>query len=203
MLRRNKQRHRNTATGSLPLFAETDRPGEPFADFYDEMAPTVLGFFARRVRDPQLAFDLTAETFVKAFEKRSGFRGHTEEQAAAWLWAIARNELAMFSRSNKAARAALERVGIAPPALTDDDLQKVEELGANEEAREQVRAALDELPPDQREVVRLRYVDELTYSEIAQALGVSNDVVRARASRGLRRLKDSEKLRAAVQVLDP
>ena len=117
-----------------------------FADFYDQMAPAVLGFFARRVRDPQLAFDLTAETFVKAFEKRFGFRGSTGEQAAAWLFAIARNELAMYSRSNKAARAALERVGIAPHALADDDLQKVEELGATEEAREQVRAALDELP---------------------------------------------------------
>ena len=188
--------------GSPGLFAETDAPREPFADFYDQMAPTVLGFFARRVRDPQLAFDLTAETFVKAFEKRFAFRGSSEEQAAAWLFAIARNELAMYSRSNKAARAALERVGIAPHALADDDLRKVEELGATEEAREQVRAALDDLPPDQREVVRLRYVDELTYPEIAATLGVSNDVVRARASRGLRRLKASEQFRAAVQVLD-
>ena len=167
------------------------------------MAPAVLGFLARRVRDPQLAFDLTAETFAKAFEKRLAFRGSTEEQAAAWLFAIARNELAMYSRSNKAAQAAMARVGIEPQALADDDLRKVEELGATEAAREQVRAALAELPPDQREVVKLRYVDELTYAEIAQALGVSNEVVRARASRGLRRLKDSEKLRTAVQVLDP
>jgi RNA polymerase sigma-70 factor (ECF subfamily) len=202
VLRRNKQRHRNTATGSFPLFAETEGPAEPFADFYDHMASAVLGFFARRVRDPQLAFDLTAETFAKAFEKRLTFRGASEGEAASWLWSIARNELAMYSRSKKVERAALERVGIAPRALTDDDLQKVEDLGATEEAREQVRAALAELPPDQREVVRLRYVDELSYHEIAAALGVSHDVVRARASRGLRRLKDSEQLRAAVQVLD-
>jgi len=167
------------------------------------MASGVLGFFARRVREPQVAFDLTAETFAKAFENRFAFRGSTEEQAASWLFAIARNELAMYSRSNKVAQAAMARVGLASHALADDDLQRVDELGATEEAREHVRAALAALPPDQREVVRLRYVDELSYPEIAQALGVSNDVVRARASRGLRRLKVSEELRAAVQVLDP
>jgi RNA polymerase sigma-70 factor (ECF subfamily) len=187
--------------GPCGLFDDSG-DGEPFADFYDHMAPSVLGFFARRLHDPQLAFDLTAETFAKAYEKRASFRGTSEGEAASWLWTIARNEFGMYLRSKKVEVAAMARIGLEPPALTDDDLQKVEELGATEEAREQVRSALADLPPDQREVVRLRYVDELTYPEIAETLGVSNDVVRARASRGLRQLKASEKLRAAVQVLD-
>ena len=138
--------------GSPGLFAETTRRVSRSPTSTTRWLQP-FGLLRTARPDPQLAFDLTAETFVKAFEKRFAFRGSSEEQAAAWLFAIARNELAMYSRSNKAARAALERVGIAPHALADDDLRKVEELGATEEAREQVRAALDDLPPDQREVV--------------------------------------------------
>jgi RNA polymerase sigma factor (sigma-70 family) len=53
--------------------------------------------------------------------------------------------------------------------------------------------ALGALPPDQRRAVELRVVDELGYGEIASALAVSEDVVRARVSRGLR---------AMAQLLD-
>jgi RNA polymerase sigma-70 factor (ECF subfamily) len=51
-----------------------------------------------------------------------------------------------------------------------------------------VAAALGELRPDQREALRLRVIEGKSYSEIAGALGCSEDVVRARVSRGLRRL---------------
>jgi RNA polymerase sigma-70 factor, ECF subfamily len=166
------------------------------------MAPAVLHFFAKRTRDSERAFDLTAETFAKAFEKRRDFRGHSDEQAAAWLWSIARNELARFSRTRKVELAALARLGLERPDPTDEELRAIEELTAVEDIREHVEDALAVLPLDQREVIRLRVVDELSYIEIARALGVSCDVVRARASRGLRTLRASEHLEAAVRVLE-
>jgi RNA polymerase sigma factor (sigma-70 family) len=175
---------------------------QPFGEFYDAMAPAVLRFFAKRTRDSERAFDLTAETFAKAFEKRRDFRGQTDEQAAAWLWSIARHELARFSRTRKVELAALARLGLERPDPTDEELRAIEELTAAEDIREHVEDALAVLPLDQREVVRLRIVDELSYMEIAQALGVSNDVVRARASRALRTLRASEHLEAAVRVLE-
>ena len=89
------------------LLARSRTSEQPFGEFYDAMAPAVLRFFARRTRDSERAFDLTAETFAKAFEKRRDFRGHTDEQAAAWLWSIARNELARYSRTRKVELAAV------------------------------------------------------------------------------------------------
>ena len=189
--------------GRIPgLLARSRSSDLSFADFYDVMAPGVLRFFAGRIRDSERAFDLTAETFAKAFEKRRDFRGSSDEQAAAWLWTIARNELARYHRSRGVELAALRRLGLERPDLSDEELRKIDELTAAEHMREHVDLALAALPPDQREVIRLRFVDELTYAEIAQTLGVSYDVVRARASRGLRTLKESEHLQAAVRVLE-
>ncbi len=184
------------------LLARSRTSEQPFGAFYDAMAPAVLRFFAKRTRDSERAFDLTAETFAKAFEKRRDFRGHSDEQAAAWLWSIARNELARYSRTRKVELAAVARLGLERPDPTDEELRQIEELTAAEDIREQVDLALALLPLDQREVVRLRFIDELSYIEIAQALGVSNDVVRARASRALRTLRASEHLEAAVRVLE-
>lgn len=87
-----------------------------FADFYDELHPTVLRFFAKRTRDGESAFDLTAETFAKAFEKREQFRGITEEEAAGWLRSIARNELAKYNRTRTVELGAPQRLGFERPA---------------------------------------------------------------------------------------
>jgi RNA polymerase sigma factor (sigma-70 family) len=184
------------------LLARSRTSEQSFGEFYDAMAPAVLRFFARRTRDSERAFDLTAETFAKAFEKRRNFRGYTDEQAAAWLWSIARNELARYSRTRKVELAALARLGLERPDPSGAELRQIEELAAEEDIREHVDLALAVLPLDQREVVRLRFVDELSYIEIAQALGVSYDVVRARSSRALRTLRASEHLEAAVRVLE-
>jgi RNA polymerase sigma factor (sigma-70 family) len=184
------------------LLARSRKSAQPFGEFYDAMAPAVLRFFARRTRDSERAFDLTAETFAKAFEKRLDFRGYSDEQAAAWLWSIARNELARYGRTRRVELAALARLGLERPDPSDEELRAIEELAIAEDVREHVEDALAVLPLDQREVIRLRFVDELSYIEIAQALGVSYDVVRARSSRALRTLRASEHLQAAFRVLE-
>jgi RNA polymerase sigma factor (sigma-70 family) len=75
-------------------------------------------------------------------------------------------------------------------------------LSTTEELREQIQHALEGLPNDQREVVRMRFIDDLSYEEIAEKLGVSNDVVRTRTSRALRTLRSSGQLDEAIQRLE-
>jgi RNA polymerase sigma-70 factor (ECF subfamily) len=166
------------------------------------MSPSVLRFFASHTRDSQAAFDLMAETFSKAFEKRRDFRGTSDEQAAAWLWSIARHELARFRRSRSVELSALQRLGLERPAPSDEELRQVERLIATEDIRRHLRVALDTLSPDQQEVIRLRFIDQLSDREIAERLAVSHDVVRARASRALRALGTSEQLQAAIEIFD-
>ena len=66
---------------------------EDFSGLYAMQAERVLIYLARRVLDPEVAVDLMAETFAQAFEGRRSFRGSTQEQAAAWVFGIARNQL--------------------------------------------------------------------------------------------------------------
>jgi RNA polymerase sigma factor (sigma-70 family) len=184
------------------LLARSRASPHAFADFYEQLSPQVLRFFVRRTGDPHRAVDLTAETFARAFEHRRDFRGASDEQAAAWLWRIARNELAGYQRSRAVELAAVRRLGLERHALIDEELVEVERLIATEELREQIQHALEVLPDDQQEVVRLRFIDELGYEEMAHRLGVSNDVVRTRTSRALRALRASAHLHEAIQRLE-
>jgi RNA polymerase sigma factor (sigma-70 family) len=191
------------APGVRGLLARSQNSPHAFADFYEAMAPTILRYFARQTGNPDRAFDLLAETFAKAFEKRHDFRGDSEEQAAAWLWSIARTELAQYRRRRGVELAALARLGLERPTPTDDELRQVEQMTAAAEARARVEAAISELPREQQQVIQMRFVDQLGYDEIAAELGVSSDVARARCSRGLRTLRASDHVHEAVRALEP
>lgn len=172
-----------------------------FADLYDEMYPKLLRYFAGQTQDAQTAMDLTAETFARAFERRGQLRGETFEAAAAWVWTIARHELSRFRRSHAVELAALTRLGLERPAPTDDELRHIEQAAAFEEVRTRLAVEVAKLTADQQEVLRLYFVENLTYQQIADELVVSQDVVRARASRGLRALGCSTALHGLVEEL--
>jgi RNA polymerase sigma-70 factor (ECF subfamily) len=160
-----------------------------FTDFYRRRAEPLLVFFARRVCDAELALDLTAETFARAYEGRASFRGGDDPDAAgAWLYGIARNLLRDWYRRGRCERTALGRLGVEPPPLADAELARIEELAGLEPLRGAVAAGLRELSGEQREALRLRVVEELPYPEVAARLGLSEQTTRMRVSRGLRAL---------------
>ena len=82
---------------------------------YREHAEAMLVYFARRSYDPQLALDLVGETFARAHARRRRFRGASEVEAGAWLWAIAHNVLSDALRRGRAERRALQRLGVVTP----------------------------------------------------------------------------------------
>lgn len=171
---------------------------EAFVEVHDEFAPALLRFFAIRVSDPQVAVDLMADTLATVYEHRDRFRGSSADEASAWIWRIAHNKLARFWRQRKVDRGAMTRIGVQPQAITDEEIERIDELLVAEAARGAVEAALAELPPDQQKVIRLRYVEERSDREIAEQLEVTPEVVRARASRGLRRLRAHDRLNESV-----
>jgi RNA polymerase sigma-70 factor (ECF subfamily) len=161
---------------------------QAFTSFYDAHADGVLRFFARRTYDVEIARDLTAETFAQAFRGRDGFRGHGEVEAAAWLYGIARHLLTRYIRRGIVERKALRQLGIELPELDERDIERVVELAGLAELHDAVAGAFGQLQPEQRDAVQLRIVDEQSYAEIAERLGISEQTARARVSRGLRQL---------------
>ena len=164
-----------------------------FESFYRLHAEAMLVFFARRTLDPHLALELTAETFAQAFRKRGQFRGTTDEEAAGWLYRIAHNHYAKVVRSGEVKQRALRRLQMQTPSYSESDVARVHELAELDGLREQVADRFRELPAIHRDAVSLRVVDELSYPEVAERLGISEQTARTRVSRGLGLLRQTLK----------
>ncbi|MFT4050366.1 MAG: sigma-70 family RNA polymerase sigma factor [Solirubrobacterales bacterium] len=161
---------------------------ENISALYAEFSPLLLRYLMRRTFDAQVAVELMAETFAVAYEKRETCRD--PKAGRAWIFGIAENLLREFFRSGRIEREAVERLGVAVPAVEEDDFARIEDLAGTAELRGAVGAALRDLPDDHRTALDLRIVQERSYEEVARALGVSEQTARARVSRALTKLKD-------------
>jgi DNA-directed RNA polymerase specialized sigma24 family protein len=132
-----------------------------FALFYRRHVDSILRYYARSTRDPEIAADLTAEAFAAALEAKRRFRPGGPP-ARAWLFAIASKKLADYRRRGYAEDRARRRLG---------DVEVV--------------SLVDELPADERRAVNARVVDGREYGDIAQELHISPAGARKRVSRGL------------------
>jgi RNA polymerase sigma factor (sigma-70 family) len=156
-----------------------------FDAFYTRHRDVILAFHARRVRDPEAALDLTAETFAAALAAIHAPDRKVPDAPLPWLFTIAHNKLVDSYRRGQIQDDMRRRLAMEPLPVTEDDLERV--MGASDT---DVLAELERrLPPDQFEAVRARVFDERDYAEIAEALQCSESVVRMRVSRGLRRLR--------------
>jgi RNA polymerase sigma-70 factor (ECF subfamily) len=160
--------------------------GEAFAAFYRRHGDLVLAYLRRRVAEPEVAFDLAAETFAAALVSLRRYepgRG----PAAGWLLGIAQNKLLESLRRGRVEAAARRRLRHEPIALIDDELLAIEERAAA--GAVSLERLLADLPDEQREAIRARVFDERAYADIAGELRCSPQVVRQRVSRGLRTLR--------------
>lgn len=170
------------------LLAATRRDPEAFGAFYRRHEKAMLVFFLRRTGRADLAADLTAEVFAGALRSSRRFRpGATP--AVGWLYGIAKNKLASSRNRGRVEEGARRRLPLEPLRLTDEALERVEELA--DAARDGVRLTelLASLPADQREAVRSHILEERDYEEVASELECSKAVIRQRVSRGLRALR--------------
>jgi RNA polymerase sigma-70 factor (ECF subfamily) len=160
------------------------RDTRSFELFYRRHFRAVLAFFARRTREPELAADLTAETFAAALAARPRYRPE-QGRADSWLYAIAFHKLADAQRRGYAEDRARHRLGMERLDLTDHDLAEIEQLGRDEWAGR----LLEQIPTDQREAIQAHVLRGRSYAEIASSMHLSESVVRKRVSRGLAGLR--------------
>ena len=152
---------------------------DAFDCLYRRYAGELEGFIAARVTDVEQAADLTSQVFTKAFAalpryQAGSFRG--------WLYAIARNAITDAWRRQRPT-APLERAELVPAIEDGPEAQAIQA-----EAAQRLHAALAELSPDQRRIVRLR-LQGLTGPEIASRLGMHPDAVKSAQYRAFGRLR--------------
>jgi RNA polymerase sigma-70 factor, ECF subfamily len=189
-----------TASGPAAKLRHSTNEPAAFVEVYEASSWPLLAYFVRRTFDVEAARDLTAESFARAFEQRSRFRGTTDAEAEGWVFGIAHNLLRRCARKGRIERKALDRLGVQMPAVGEDDYERIVDLAGLAELRGRVEAAFAHLAADQSAAVRLRVIDELSYREVAETLGVSEQTVRARVSRALRQLADALEIAPTPEV---
>lgn len=136
-----------------------------FRDWYEQALPRVYRYlFSRCGRDSELAEELTQQTFVEGLRHRADFHGGSDP--VTWLCAIGRRKLVDHYR-----RSGRDAVGRLRMAAEWPDRQG--SVWSEHDVRSDVEAALAELPGEQRIVLVLRYLDQLSVREIASAINRS------------------------------
>ena len=160
--------------------AAAQRDGHAFEALYLDYAQPVYRYLYSRVGQIVEAEELTAQTFLAALEKLPAYqhKGHF----AAWLFSIARNKAADYFRG-RGRQAFVEDV---------DDIRMELDLQKDVEDAESVRALqqqISALAEGERELLRLRYVADLSFNEIAILLKRKTDAVKKTLYRLLARLE--------------
>ncbi len=177
---------------------------EAFGEIVVRWQDRIYGAVLRMVRDPELARDLAQETFLRAYDRLSSFRGGAA--VGTWLYSIALNQV----RSEMRKRSALKYgspVSLDAPSGggAQGDGPRFDPPGTAPGAAELVATKEDcallvdevaRLDPEHREVIVLREFQDLPYDEIAEALDVPVGTVRSRLHRARGELR--ERLRGRV-----
>ena len=149
---------------------------QPMDEVYRQYARIVYGFLLSRTRDEDLAEELTQETFFQAI--RSSDRFDESCKVSTWLCGIAKNVMLTYRRKHPA-NAELEE------ALTSDEFRKSTPYGPSAErealgnmGRLELIRLLHDLPEPQREVMYLRVFGGLSFSEIGEVHGKSENWAR-------------------------
>jgi RNA polymerase sigma-70 factor (ECF subfamily) len=170
-----------------------------FATLYHRLVPRIRTRLSHLVRNPARVEDLTQLTFMRAHQARERFAstdgGNPDRAVEAWYLAIARNVALDHLRhtyrrdqrhAKLAARGQIEGMGVPSATATPEEAELERE--AIDAERRRVRAAIEQLPPGQREVVQLHKLRGLSMAEISERLAVRPGALRVRAHRAYKAL---------------
>lgn len=160
---------------------------DAFESFYREHLDLVQRFVARRVADPHLAADLTAEVFLAAIDAAPSYRAD-RGRPAAWLTGVARNVVAAEFRRQKKDTEAVRRIA-GRRLLDPDSLAAIESRIDSARESRRLYDALASLPHRDRALMELVAIDGLSVTEAAAVLGVKPGTARVRLHRSRARVQ--------------
>ena len=163
--------------------AEPDR----FASLFDRHAPYIHRYLARRV-GRQAADDLVAETFLVAFGKRDGYDARFRD-SRPWLYGIATNLVGQHRREE--ARQFRLRHAAGPAPVQQDWAERSAVNLTAQSVRAPLAKALAGLARPDRDVLLLISWEQLSYEEVARALGIPVGTVRSRLHRARTKIREA------------
>lgn len=169
------------------LLLATREEIDAFGHFYRRHVRWVLGFLARRLRDPELAADVTSEVFAAALLAVDSYdpaRGDPN----SWLFGIVSNKLGTAVRRGAAEDRARRRLQMQAVPLDRSDRVWIESLAAGDDS-ESITDLLSDLPVEQSSLLTGRVIEGRSYEDLAREHALAEATVRKRVSRGLASLR--------------
>lgn len=163
-----------------------------FGALYDRYVDRIYGYALRETRDVAAAQDVTAATFEKALRHIRRFRWG-EMGLAPWLYRIARNEIVQQYRRDKRLSPLDTSADAAPgpaPQRDGQETRPIEAVVLFIERKHDLHEALARLSAADREVLSLRFLEQLPTEDVARILDCSRDNIYVRLHRALGRLRD-------------
>ena len=145
---------------------------EALALLWDDITPKLYGYLVNQMRHKDLAEDICQETWLKAVQALGNFKDRGV-RFSAWVFAIARNECRQHWRG-----------GNKEVELDVDDIDKTNQHSHSDDYL-MIETAFAQMSEEEKEIVRLRYLAELSFKEIAGVLDISMVAARVRLHRAL------------------
>jgi len=147
---------------------------EEIARLWDEITPKLYGYLVNTLKDSALADDILQSTWAKAIEALPDFqdRGHGFK---AWLFSIARNEMRMHWRKG------------GREVAYDEELHDIHIYEGSKKTEDKVflEQIVSKLREEDQELIRLHYIADLSFIEIAKLLGINPVTARVKINRAL------------------
>ncbi|MEU7862896.1 sigma-70 family RNA polymerase sigma factor [Nonomuraea sp. NPDC049141] len=160
---------------------------EAFAELFDRYSAMLYRYVSKRL-GPEPAEDIVGETFLVAFSRRRSY-DPSYPDARPWLFGILTKLLSRHHRSEAARYRALQRAPV--DADVESPADRVAAGVTAQASRPGLASALAALPAKDRDVLLLIAWGDLTYDEVARALGIPIGTVRSRLNRGRRKVRAS------------
>lgn len=175
----------DTATDRDLLSRVGEGDERALAELYSRYAPVVLSFVNARTFDHGVAEEVSADVWLGCWRSARAFRG--DSQVLTWLLGIAKRQIWTHTRGKRLHTVPLDEIAEPIPSEADDPA----DLVGSAVAVEDLVVTLNSLPSDLAEVVRLAWVHELPYDEIASVVGIPIGTVKSRVSRARRMMREA------------
>ena len=157
---------------------------QPMEEIYQQYARTVYKFLLSRTQNPDLAEELTQETFYQAIRTVDRYDGSSK--VSTWLCGIAKNVLFTWRRKNHVAEDIEEQV-LSVPSAEEESLKNLRRM--------ELMKQLHNLEEPYRETVYLRLFGNLSFREIGEVMGKNENWARVTFYRGKEKLKNREMMK--------
>jgi len=167
----------------LLIAVATSKDRDAFHSLFEYFAPRVKSFLQAKGTSPELAEEAVQEAMLNVWRKASYFDPE-KASASTWIFAIARNtRIDLLRKTNRP-----EPDPNDPALVPDAPKPAFETVSAAEEAK-RIRERVAALPPEQQEVLRLAFFEDIPHAEVARRLDIPLGTVKSRIRLAVQRIR--------------